>query len=303
MDRLQQLSVFRRVVETGNVTRAARDLAMSQPNVSRILGELEERLGVPLLNRSPRGLTVTEAGQAFYSDALRILDQLDEAEARARGSTGALAGHIRLACASSFFTLVVLPWVRDFLMEHPQVSIEALLGDRSTDLVEQGADLAIRVGPLRQQSLVARRIGRVDLALFASASYLQRAGAPQQPEELTGHDFCTTLVGGRHPDSLTLEGPDGRIITTQVHSRFCATGNEATRLAVLSGIGIGLLAPWSVAEQVARGAAAPVLEGWRAEPRDVHIVWPAARTMPRRLRAFVDFIAQRAAAQQKLRAR
>ena len=127
MDRLQQLQVFRRVVETGNITRAARDLAMSQPSVSRIVGELEHRLGVPLLLRSPRGLSATEAGAAFHLDAVRILDALEEAEANARGLQGAPTGIVRISCVAAFYNAVVMPWLAPFLATHPGLSVEARL--------------------------------------------------------------------------------------------------------------------------------------------------------------------------------
>lgn len=302
MDRLQQLGVFRRVVETGNITRAARDLNISQPSVSRLVGELEQHLGVPLLNRSSHGLTPTEAGQAFYGDAVRILDCLDEAEASARGSLRALAGPLRIASSNAFFNRVVLPWVPDFLAEHPDISFEARLDERRLDLVEEGLDLGIRVGPLAEQALIARRLGRVDFALYAAPAYLAREGMPDTPEELARHQACVTLIGP-HPTERTLEGPDGRTVPVVLQGRFRSSNIDATRVAVTAGLGIGLLPPWGVADCVDAGELVPVLPGWRSEPRDVHAIWPATRAMPRRVRAFVDFLVQRAAADPRLQAR
>jgi len=302
MDRLQQLSVFRRVVETGNITRAARDLAMSQPSVSRIVAELEQRLGVPLLLRSPRGLAATEAGQAFHVEAVRILDSLEEAEANARGAQAALTGSVRIACVAAFFNAVVLPWLRDFLLANPGLSLEARLDPKPIDLVEDGIDLAIRFGPIRQQSLIARKLGRIDFALFASSAYLQRAGVPQTPEELASHEFCRLTVT-RPNGLLTLDGPDGRSVSVETHGRFGADSVDTTHLAARAGLGIALLAPWGVAEEVAAGALVPVLPGWRAEPRDVHAAWAGGHSLPRRVRAVLDLLVEKAAAEPRLKAR
>ena len=302
MDRLQQLQVFRRVVETGNITRAARDLAMNQPSVSRIVGELEHRLGVPLLLRSPRGLSATEAGAAFHLDAVRILDALEEAEAAARGLQGAPTGLVRISCVASFYNAVVMPWLAPFLATHPGLSVEARLQTRAVDLVEEGIDLGIRIGPIRQQSLIARRLGRVDFALFAAPAYLARAGMPATPEELGHHEFCT-LRGVRPSDTLILEGPDGASASITMHGRMAADAIETTQVGAEAGLGLALLAPWSVMGQVATGRLVPVLPGWRAQPREVHAVWPGGRALSRRVRAVLDLLVERAAAEPRLKAR
>jgi DNA-binding transcriptional LysR family regulator len=303
MDRLQQLSVFRRVVETGNITRAARDLNLSQPSVSRLVAELEQRLGVPLLLRSPRGLATTEAGAAFHAEAVRILEALDEAEANARGAHTALTGTIRITCIAAFFDAVVMPWLRDFLLANPALELEANLSPLPIDLVEEGVDIAIRFGTIRQQSLIARKLGRMDFTLFASPAYLARAGMPETPEALARHDFCGLLIGGRSIDEATLHGPDGRVATVSMKSRFRADNIISVQRVALDGLGIALLAPWSVATEMASGALVPVLPGWRTQPRDVHAVWPATRAMPRRVRAMLDLMVEKAAQEPRLQAR
>ncbi|NOG70065.1 LysR family transcriptional regulator [Roseicella sp. DB1501] len=302
MDKLQQLQVFRRVMETGNITRAARDLAMSQPSVSRIIGELEHRLGVPLLLRSPRGLSPTEAGAAFHQEAVRILDALEEAEAAARGLQGAPTGLVRISCVASFFNSVVMPWLGPFLATHPGLSIDARLQTKTVDLVEEGIDLGIRIGPIRQQSLIARRLGRVDFALFAAPAYLARAGTPETPDDLVKHDFCM-LRGNRPGEGLTLEGPDGAAATVPVHGRITSDEVETVLVGAEAGLGLALLAPWRVMGQVATGRLVSVLPGWRAEPREVNAVWPGGRALPRRVRAVLDLLVEKAAAEPRLRAR
>jgi DNA-binding transcriptional LysR family regulator len=303
MDRLQQLSVFRRVVETGNITRAARDLNLSQPSVSRLVAELEQRLGVPLLLRSPRGLATTEAGAAFHADAVRILDALEEAEANARGAHTALTGTVRITCIAAFFDTVVMPWLRDFLLANPALELEANLSPLPIDLVEEGVDLAIRFGTIRQQSLIARKLGRMDFSLFASPAYIARTSMPETPEALALHDFCGLLIGGRSVDEATLHGPDGRTVSVSMRSRFRADNITSVQRVALDGLGIALLAPWSVAREIASGALVPVLPGWRTQPRDVHAVWPASRAMPRRVRAVLDLMVEKAAREPRLQAR
>jgi LysR family transcriptional regulator for bpeEF and oprC len=304
MDRLQQLQVFRRVAETGNITRAARDLAMSQPNVSRIVAELEQRLGVPLLLRSPRGLATTEAGQTFYADAVRVLDTLEEAEAHVRGAQAALTGSLRVACAATLFNRVVMPWLPGFLAEHPGLAFEGRLDARVADLVEEGIDLAIRTGPVEDQTLIARRLGRIEVALFASPDYLRAApaGAPETPEALSDHALCTPLLT-RQPAGLRLEGPDGQSAEAHFATRFRATDVETVRLATEAGCGIGVLPVWLAADAVAAGTLAPVLPGWRAEARDVNAVWPGTRALPRRVRVFLDCLVARCAENPRLHAR
>jgi LysR family transcriptional regulator for bpeEF and oprC len=302
MDRLQQIEVFRRVVETGNITRAARDLSMSQPNVSRIVAELEQRLGVALLLRSPRGLATTEAGQVFYAEAVRVVDALEEAEASARGSQAALHGPLRVACTATLFNSIVMPWLPDFLTEHPGITMEALLDARISELIEEGIDLAIRVGPVSDQSLIARRLGQIELALFASPDYLRRHGAPQRPEGLEEHAICAPSKS-RQPVPLRLEGPEDAVCEMTIVPRFRATDVEAVRHATESGFGIGLLPVATAATAVRAGRLAEVLQGWRTEPHDVHAIWPASRALPRRVRAFLDRLVRYSAAEPALRAR
>jgi len=303
MDRLQQLSVFRRVAETGNITRAARDLNLSQPSVSRLIAELEQRLGVPLLLRSPRGLSTTEAGAAFHAEAIRILDALEEAEANARGAQAALTGTIRITCIPAFFDGVVMPWLRDFLLENPGLQIEGHLSPIPVDLVEEGMDIAIRFGTIRHQSLIARKLGRIDFSLYAAPAYLARHGMPETPEALAEHEFCALLIQGRPIEESILDGPNGRVVTVPLRSRFRADSVDSVERAAIDGFGIAFLAPWSIDGHLASGALVPVLPGWRTQPRDVHIVWPATRALPRRVRAVIDLLVAKAAQDTRFRAR
>jgi DNA-binding transcriptional LysR family regulator len=293
LDRLQQLAVFRRVVETGNITRAARDLAMSQPNVSRIVAELEQRLAVPLLHRSPRGLAATEAGQAFYADAVRVLDALEEAEAAVRAGQAALEGPLRVACSAPLFHRLIMPWLPAFLEEHPGLSFEARLEARMSELVEEGIDLAVRTGPVGDQSLIARRLGQIRVGLFAAPEYLRRAGAPEHPAELGAHPLLMLSLA-RPLTMLRLAGPTGEVAEVPIGPvRLRASEIDTVRMAAGSGLGIGLLPQWSTADCIGAGRLAPVLEGWRGEAREVNAVWPGTRALPRRVRVFLDRLVER----------
>lgn len=289
MDRLQQLTVFRRVAETGNITRAARDLGLSQPSVSRIVGELEQRLGVPLLLRSPRGLATTDAGASLHLDAVRILDAIDEAEASARGSQAAVEGSLRIAAAAALFNRLVMPWLPAFLDAHPRLIFDARLDSRIADLVDEGIDLAIRVGTLADQTLMARRVGGLQIALYASPSYVARHGTPDTPGDLARHCLCTPLLA-RQPGALRLVGAGGETVDVETEVRLRSTDMDTVRLATEAGCGIGVMAMLSAKDAEDAGRLVRVLPAWQGPARDIHAVWPGTRTLPRRVRLFLDML-------------
>lgn len=287
MDRLQQLSVFRRVVETGNITRAARDLTLSQPSVSRIVAELEQRLGVALLHRSPRGLAPTEAGAAFHLEAIRILDAVEEAEANVRGSQAAAEGLLRVAAAAGLFNRLVMPWLPAFLERHPRIIFEARLESRIADLVDEGVDLAIRVGALTDQTLIARRIGALQIGLYASPGYIAAHGIPDTPQDVARHALCVPLIG-RQPALLRMLGPAGEIVDVETEIRLRSSDLDTVRLATEAGCGIGVMALLGAKDAEAAGRLVRVLPDWQGEAREIHAVWPGTRALPRRVRLFLD---------------
>jgi len=283
MDRFQEMLVFRRVVEAGNVTRAAEALHVSQPALSRTLAGLEARLGVELLRRTKRGVQPTEAGQAFFRDAVELLDRLDDVEANTTANRAALAGTIRLATATLLFTGVVAPILGRFVAEHSSVSIDAAVGSTHVDMLADNIDLALRGGRPGAQDLKFRKLGVIELALFASPDYLARAGTPTTPEELADH----TLIGGIGPTARAhwpLESDAGQALSIPVALRHHCDDLQGLIAMAEAGLGITFCPPYIEAAQRLRR----VLPGWHLPDSPVFVVWPAQRHMPARVRALLD---------------
>ncbi|RVT91721.1 LysR family transcriptional regulator [Rhodovarius crocodyli] len=287
MDRFHEFLVFRRTVETSNVTRAAELLHVSQPAVSRTLANLEARLGVALLRRGKRGITVTEAGQALYGQIVGLLDGLDEMETGVSARRGQLSGSIRLTSSPIIFNELVVPLLARFSESHPEVAVECLLGSENYDLPAANIDLAVRGGRPGGQELVARKIGVAPIALYASDAYLARQGVPQALEELEGHRLVGSLFerdrGFWQLESETREGVALSLPVTVHHRADDLLGSMALMQA---GQGIGLAPKYGAAKQGLRR----VLPEWRAEGPPIFVVWPATRHMPARVRALADLL-------------
>lgn len=285
MDRFHELLVFRRTVEVGNVTHAAEQLHVSQPAVSRTLANLESRLGVELLRRSKRGVSVTEAGQDFYQQAVEILDRLDEVETGVVARRGSLSGNIRLATTTMMFTDVLAPVIAGFTALHPDVTVESLLGTQALDLSATNIDLAVRGGRPGGQELVVRKLGVVEIALYASPAYLARHGTPETPEDLARHRLIGgTLDSGRGYWQLEAEAEAGVGMSLPVNVHHRADELLGAMALAQAGLGITLAPKYGAAT---RGLQR-VLPGWRAAGPPVFLVWPSIRHMPARVRALAD---------------
>lgn len=292
-NRAAEMEVFVRVVERSGFSAAARALRMTPSAVSKLVARLEARLGARLLNRSTRRLQLTAEGEAFYERAVRILADLDEAEREAAGGA-APKGRVRVNCSVSFGHLYVLPLVPAFLARHPDVTLDLVLTDQVVDLLEQRADVAIRVGPLASSRLIARKLGESRLAVVASPGYLARHGAPRTLEELERHprigfNFARSVEGwafrvGDRTVSLPAIGP------VQV-----GDGETARRLA-LEGVGIARHALFHIGPDIAAGRLVPVLEDLNpGDVEEIHAVFVGRPgRLPARTRAFLDFLAEAA---------
>jgi DNA-binding transcriptional LysR family regulator len=190
------METFVRVVETGSFSGAARFLHLGQPAISKTIAQLEERLGVKLLTRSTRGLSTTEAGQSFYEHAKRAIEEADEADLAARGAGAGLTGRLRICAAVTFVRIHMIPRLKTFLTEHPDLDLEVVLDDRIIDLVQEGIDVAFRMGTLSDSSLTARRIGRGKRLVIGTPSYFKHAGTPRMPGDLIGHQAIAYLQEG-----------------------------------------------------------------------------------------------------------
>jgi LysR family transcriptional regulator, regulator for bpeEF and oprC len=301
MDRLDVLQLFVRVVEAGSLTKAAGALGIGQPTVSKQIALLEERLGAQLLNRTARGLSLTAAGQDYYESALRLLADFEEADARIGHGQSAPAGLVRVASSAGLGRMYVVPKLPEFFARYPEVSIDIDVTERFISLVEDGIDLALRIGHLSDSTMVARRIGSMSVATVATPAYLERFGEPKTPADLARHD----CIGFVHRGTLIdwgFNGPAGPI-TIEPKGKFRSNDAEHLRAAVLSGIGIGHHAAWLYGAELASGAITPLLAEYAPHPFPIHAVSPAGRRIPSRVRVFIDFLAEICASDPHLRIR
>jgi DNA-binding transcriptional LysR family regulator len=289
MDLLSGMRLFARVVETGGFTTVARESRTSQPTISRTIAALEAHLGVRLLNRSSRALTLTDDGKQFYQRARAALEAVAEAEGSVGRRRGEPSGLLRLGTPVAFGRLHVTPLIPKFLERHPNVGVELVMNDGFVDLVGEGLDLAVRVGNLADPSLVARPIGMTRRVTVAASSYLDRCGVPSTPADLAQHDcvIYTRLATGQR---WHFEGSDGPV-QVDVHGRFSADNSEAVREAVIGGAGIAVLPVWLFKDEVDRGLVRLILEQFEPTPLPIHAVYPSRRLLSAKVRAMIDFLA------------
>lgn len=289
MDLLLHFRSFVRVAELGGFSAAARALGLSQPAVSRQVADLEARVGTRLMQRSSRGVSLTEEGEAVLVQARAALDAADAALGIASARRGALAGRVRLGAPVAFGRLHVVPRLAPLLARHKELSIALSLADGAADLVEEGLDATIRIGELTDPSVVGRRIAVARRTVVASPDYLARAGVPERPEDLARHE-CILFSGLATGDAWPFEGPEGRILVP-VSGRFRANASEGVRAAVLAGMGLYLAPVWLFADELRDGRVVAVMQGWTPSLLPVHAVFPSRRHVPARVRAVVEHLA------------
>jgi DNA-binding transcriptional LysR family regulator len=290
MNRLVAMDAFLRVVDTGSFTGAAKQLRIGQPAVSKMIRQLEERIGVRLLLRTTQGLTPTEAGENFYIHARRAIEEADEAEQKARGAGTALSGRLRIAGAVTFARLHVVPRLAKFMASHPALEVEVFLDDRNVDLVEAGVDVALRMGDLPDSSLTARRIGRGARVVVGAASYFERMGEPVTPAELSDHEAIIYNQRGGGDVWTFARGAAESAVT--IKGRLRTSAAEGVREAVFAGIGIAIGSEWMFAPEITTGKIKRVLHDWSLPPVDLWAVIPSGRNASTKARAFASFIEQ-----------
>jgi DNA-binding transcriptional LysR family regulator len=288
MDRLATLQVFIAVMESGSFSMAAQRLGLGQPAVSKSIAQLEQRLHTRLFVRSTRGLHPTEAARIFLEHARQALYHLEEAELAARGEGAALTGTLRVSAPVTFMRMQVMPHLGPFLAEHPALSLDIVLDDRHVDLLREGADMALRVGPLDDSSMTARRLASARRVLVASARYLERHGEPREPADLARHEFVI-YTRRKAPRVLMLQR-DGQSIETTIGGRITVSAAEGLREAVLAGLGMATIATWVFQDELARGEVVEVLKDWTQPRMDVWAVYPAGRLPSAKARAFTAYV-------------
>ena len=288
-DRLQELAVFVRVAESGSFSHTARELGLSQPSVSRIIAELETRLGVTLLLRTTRRITVTDAGAVFLDRAREILSQIENAEDAARG-LDSLHGIIRLAVPVIYGTREIIPRLAKFLAMHPKLRIELSVADHRQDLVAEGADIAIRMGELDDSSFGARRLAALPRMLVASPAYLKARGVPKTPADLASHDcIFGPRSFGRERWSFNRSGVE---ISVDVRGRISTDSGPGSFASALAGLGIAIVSTVMAGAELKAGALVPLLPGYRLPPIDIHAVFPGGPRPSAKVRALVDYLAE-----------
>jgi len=289
MDRMVAMETFVTVVDAGSFSAAARRLKLGQPAVSKAVAQLEERLGARLLLRSTRGLAPTDAGQRFYDHARRAIDEADHAEEAARESSDGLSGRLRIGAAVTFARLHVLPKLKSFLDQHPNLSIDIVLVDRSVDLLEEGVDVALRMGALDDSSMTARRMSTGRRLVIGTPSYFAEAGLPQTPADLSRHQAVVYSVRGGG-ESWLFSRDDGSDSNVTLSGRICVNAAEGMRAAVLAHIGLAVASEWMFAPELANGTVQAVLSDWTLPPIELWAVFPSGRMATSKSRAFVAFI-------------
>ena len=292
MDRFQALTAFVRVVETGSFARAAQRLDVSVSAVSRQVAELESHLGARLLNRTTRRLSMTESGQAFYERCVQLLADLEEAEAAVSAATLDPRGTLRLTTGTTFGARYVAPVIAAYQARHPRVRFDIDLSDRIVDVVEEGFDLAVRIGDVRSQALIARRIGTTTLVCTAAPSYLERHPWPRVPADLAGH-ACLTYAYAPDRNVWRFRDASGAAHVVSVTGPVHANHGETITALSLAGAGVHFEPDIVVAPYVRTGALVELLQGFEGPSLPIHAVYPSRRHLSAKVRSFIDFLAAR----------
>lgn len=285
-DRLQELAVFVRAAESGSFSRAGRELNLSQPSVSRIVSDLEERLGVKLLLRTTRSITLTDAGVIFLDRARSILAEVEEAEDAARGADS-LRGTIRLALPVIYGMREIIPRLPKFLKVHPLLRVEMTLSDERQNLVAEGADIAIRLGALLDSGFGARKLATLERVLVAAPSYLDAHGTPKRPADLAGHD-CIFGPGGFGRTSWSFKKRN-TVISVDVQGRIVASSGPGVFASALAGLGVAMASCAMCRDEMRDGKLVRLLPGYGLDPVDVHAVFPGGPKPSTKVRALADY--------------
>lgn len=285
---LEHIRVFVRAVETGSFTAVAAELGQSQPTVSRQITALEDHLGVRLMQRTTRALALTEEGRSYYTHARALLDAAEEAALSVRPNAE-VRGLLRIAAPLAFARLHLMPRLGAFLARHPDLRTDWVLGDRAVDLVEEGVDLAIRIGHVADHGLIVRRIGQMKRITVARPDYFERYGRPAHPDDLRRHD-CIVYTGLSTVDEWHFMGPDKAPIAVRVSGRVRVSASEGMRAALFEGLGVAVCPTWLFTDEVERGVIERVLVEFEPASLPIQAVYPSRRLVPPRVRAFVDYL-------------
>ncbi|WP_293714245.1 LysR family transcriptional regulator [Stenotrophomonas sp. UBA7606] len=292
MDRIELYRVFVRVVDCAGFTRAADQLKLPRSTVSEAVRTLEQRLGTRLLHRTTRRVTPTQDGLLFHARCQQLIADADEAEQLFRQSPQALSGRIKVDVPGRIGRLIIAPALPGFLQAHPQIDVELGMTDRSIDLVEDGVDCALRVGPLQDSRLVARGIGQLPLINVASPAYVERHGMPMHPSQLGMHWGVLYASPGNGRVEAWEWRENGILRSQPLAGRVTVNSAEAYIACCLAGLGLIQIPAYDVRAELAAGSLLEVMPGHRADPMPMHLLFPHRRHPSQRLRVFVDWLQQ-----------
>jgi LysR family transcriptional regulator, regulator for bpeEF and oprC len=282
-----ELNAFVKVVQTGSFTKAAELLGTQKAHLSRVVSQMERRLGVRLLERTTRSLSLTEVGREMFERAVGILAAIEEAQQAAQRTLDEPRGVLKLTCGVEFGQLAVGRWINTYLQRYPQVTVQADWNNRVVDIVHEGFDLAIRLGDLPDSSLAARKLGELDYGLYASPTYLRRRGSPSHAQDLHQHELLL-FIGGRSKQGWHLQREDEHVRISTPNARYQINNSFAVFEAAVAGLGIAKL-PRLLAQQTNNSARlTEVMTDWASPTVAVHAVFPSARFLSSKVRGFVD---------------
>lgn len=288
MDRIDAMRLFVRVADAGSFSKAAEAAGIGQPTVSRRVQDLEHRLKVQLFKRSTRSLSLTESGARFYERAQLILSEFDDAEAEARGLDHEPVGLLRITAAQSLAKRLIAPRMCKFLKLYPHIRLDMMVDDTVVDLIEEGVDLAIRLGTLSDSALMARKLTVSRRFAYASPGYIERNGMPKHPSELVNHEALTFRQSSI--SARWMFEKDGDRVEVDVNGRIKASSGEVLLQAALDGLGVAIGTDWLAGEHLRSGELVPVLEGWMPPSLDMHAVWPSGHPLKGKAKTFIDYL-------------
>jgi DNA-binding transcriptional LysR family regulator len=294
MDRITGIQLFIRIVESGSFSKAAEELHITQPTATKHVAALEVRLGARLLNRNTRGVSTTEIGTLYYDKCKTIQREIEEADNLASLLQSRVSGTLRVNTSVAFGRRVLTPLVLGFMHEHPDINIDLSFDDRYVNLVEQGIDIALRMGRLADSALGSRHLGVNPWLAAAAPAYLARRGEPRSPADLSAH-ACLVYSSVQGDDRWLFNDTQGRGITVQVQGPLRSNNLSAVLSAARAGHGVAVL-PWYVArESVADGTLQPLLEAFALPAQELHAVYPSPKLLPSKVATFIAFLQSRLA--------
>lgn len=291
MDRITGVKLFIRVVETGSFSKAASEIGTTQPTATKAVTAMEAHLGARLLHRSTRGVTPTEVGALYYEKCKLIAREIDEADNLATLLQSKVGGTLRVSTSVAFGRRVLVPIVLRYMQLHPEVVVDLGFDDRYVNLVEQGVDLAVRMGPLADSTLGARYVGTNPWLMVAAPSYLQKHGIPRNADDLSAH-ACVVYSSVQGDDRWSLKTPAGETLSVPVKGPLRSNNLSAILAAARAGMGLAVL-PWYVArESLASAAVEQVLADYALPDQEVHAVFPSPKLVPHKVTSFCSFLQQ-----------